>query len=41
MAVKLSVEVEGPADWLVVDIGTTREEAQVWDESGLREGVDK
>ena len=29
MAVKLSVEVEGPADWLVVDIGIAREEAQI------------
>ena len=41
MAVKLSVEVEGPADRLLVDIGITREEAQVWDESGLRESVDE
>ena len=41
MAVKLSVKVEGLADWLLVDIGIARKEAQVWAEDGLRERVDK
>ena len=41
MAVKLSVEVEGPADGLLVDIGLTQEDAQVWDKSGVRESVDE
>jgi len=41
MALKLSVEFEGPADLLLVDIGITREKAQVCDESCLRESVNE